>query len=195
MCVAGINATTLPCQHRWAHLLEPCAPGRNLQTCPSKLKFSGWEQKHATCPWCSSDATPAHDSTHRLFGSVSCPISPLADDVPDMLPTLPRRQRTGSTGTASTLSRHSSINSLECGWAEKGRQHRDQNDRLAIYLTSLPHEVLPSAKKYYPTYAAAGVCSSEESSSASEGMGLCRRRESGKRWTRNLKFGRGMFKG
>lgn len=192
MCIAGINATTQPCQHRWAHLVQACEPSRNLQSCPDKLKFSGWEQKHETCPWCSSNAPPAHDSTHRLFGSATCPIIPApATDMPELTP---RRSRTGSTGTFSTLSRHSSINSVESEWAEKGQRHRDQNERLAAYLTMMPHEVLPSARKYYPTYSN----SSSEDGLASEGMGGCRRRDSGmssKRWTRNFRLNRSMFKG
>lgn len=191
MCVAGINATTQPCQHRWARLVQACEPSRDLQTCPNKLKFAGWEQKHETCPWCSSDGPPAHDSTHRLFGGATCPISPSpATEMPEV----PRRQRTGSIGTCSTLSRHSSINSIESVWAEKGQRHRDQNERLAVYLTSMPHDVLPSARKYYPMYAN----SSSEEGSASDHMSGCRRRDSGRpsmRFSRSFGFNRAMFKG
>lgn len=192
MCVAGINATTQPCQHRWAHLVQACEPSRNLQTCPDKLKFSGWEQKHDLCPWCSSQAPTAHDSTHRLFGGATCPISPSpGPEIPEIAP---RRQRTSSIGTVSTLSRHSSINSIEYEWAEKGQRHREQNERLALYLTSMPHEVLPSARKYYPT----SSTSSSEDGSASEGISSCRRRDSGlssKRWSRSFRLSRAMFKG
>ena len=198
MCVAGINATTQPCQHRWAHLVQSCSPAHNLQTCPSKLQFSGWEQKHPTCPWCSSDAPSAHDSTHRLFGSAACPISrsPSTSAPTDTTADPPRRQRTGSTGTFASLSTQSSITSIvESEWAEKGQRHRDMNERLAIYLTSMPHDVLPSARKYYPTYASS---SSEEGSSASEQGTGCRRRDSvmsARRWSKGLKLNRAMFKG
>lgn len=38
---------------------------------------------------------------------------------------------------------------------ERSQRNRDMNDRLMLYLSSDPHEVLPSARKNYPTYAAA----------------------------------------
>ena len=38
---------------------------------------------------------------------------------------------------------------MESDW---GRKHRDMNERLDIYLSYDPHEVLPSAAKNYPTY-------------------------------------------
>ncbi|RMY36804.1 hypothetical protein D0866_03688 [Hortaea werneckii] len=35
--------------------------------------------------------------------------------------------------------------------SERGQKHRDMNERLSLYLTMSPHEVLPSAKKNYPS--------------------------------------------
>lgn len=198
MCTANINTTTQPCQHRWAHLVQPCAPHRDLQTCPSKLQFAGWEQKHAACPWCAP-TSPAQSATHRLFGGAACPIAPVAE-AGDPHPL--RRQRTGSTGTASTtLSRHSSVASSSASTADdddeearQGSRHRDQEARLRVYLTCAPHEVLPSRGRWYPTYGGGG----EEG----EGRGEQGRRESGfggmgagGRWRKGLRLGRGVFKG
>ena len=193
MCVANINATTQPCDHRWAHLVQPCDPSLNLETCPKKIRFSGWEQKHETCPWCTTDAaTPAQAATHKLFGTSSSPISSLASpDLPDFPG--PRKKRSGSDTTIGTLSRHSSVTSIESEWAEKGQRHRDMNERLAVYLTSLPHEVLPSAKKFYPTYSSS---SSEESSPCET---ACTRARSGsnpsKGWKKGVRFSKNLWKG
>lgn len=72
---------------------------------------------------------------------------------------------------------------MESDW---GQKHRDMNERLDIYLSYDPHEVLPSAAKNYPTYT---------SSQARQGEGDSRpapvKRTSSalsKRWRRGVRY-------
>lgn len=146
MCVAGLNVSTQPCAHRWYELVQACHPANNLANCPEKLKLEGWETRNGHCPWCDQSADKVQQSTHRLFGSTSSSSSTASS--PNS-PGIGGRHRSGSEDTMSPLSRHSSISSTE---SDRGQKHRDMNDRLHIYLLSDPHEVLPSAKKNYPTY-------------------------------------------
>lgn len=131
-----------------------------------------------------------HETTHRLFGgsssSGSSPSSPISPE-----PGFTRTRRSGSDGTLSSLSRHSSSASVE---TERAQRHRDMNDRLTIYLTTDPHEVLPSAKKYYPSYTQPP--SLIDDGSASDALSV---RSSGsklgKGWKKSVSFGKAMFKG
>ena len=138
MCVAGLNVSTQPCAHRWYELVRPCHPANSLANCPEKLKLEGWENRKTTCPWCDSDEAKVPESTHRLFGitssASSTASSPKSSDIG-----FGRARRSGSD----------SISSLE---SDRGQKHRDMNDRLHLYLLSDPHEVLPSARKNYPSY-------------------------------------------
>lgn len=133
------------------------------------------------CPFC--DGAEHHNTTHRLFGSTSSASSiassPTISEM-GMTPLSPPGYRRGSLGTIdeglmSPLSRTSSQASLEY---DRSQRARDMNDRIYVYLASEPHDLLPSARKNYPTYATAiarveGNMSSQESSSS--GLGLPRR--------------------
>lgn len=157
MCVAGLNVSTQSCAHRWYELIRPCNPANNLQNCTERVQLQGWEKRNEHCPFC--DGGNYHQSTHRLFGSTSsaCSVasSPTASDM-----AFGRAGRRGSgatvmTGTFSPLSRSSSNNSIDPVELERATRARDMNDRLHVYLSCDPHEVLPSAKKNYPTYSTA----------------------------------------
>jgi len=154
MCIASLHVTTAPCSHRWYELIKSCNSANDLANCPERLRLQGWETRHeGICPFCSG-GTEIQEATHRLFGSVSSASSVASSPLETMA--LGRTSRRGSVntlnGTAiSPLSRQSSTSSsLEF---DRAQRSRDMNDRIRLYLSSAPHEVLPSAKKYYPTYA------------------------------------------
>ena len=153
MCIAGLNVNQT-CSHRWYELLRPCDPENNLQNCPEKLRLEGWERQREDCPFC--DGTGHHHSTHRLFGSTSSASSVTSSPIIAGMTFNDKHSRRGSgatlTGTMSPLSRETSNSSIEC---ERAIRARDMNDRIHLYLSSDPHEILPSATKNYPTYAAA----------------------------------------
>ena len=185
MCVAGLNVSTQPCHHRWYELVRPCSTNSNLSNCAARLKLEGWERRTETCPWCDEGAEQVSGATHRLFGSLSNPSS---------TPSSPTSQefwgrgRSGSGGTMPSLSRHNSAMSME---SERGQKHRDMNERLSLYLTMSPHEVLPSAKKNYPSPIVLPVDADQTSEvcSARNATGLLR-----KRWRKSIRYSMGIFK-
>ncbi|EMC93070.1 hypothetical protein BAUCODRAFT_272698 [Baudoinia panamericana UAMH 10762] len=189
MCVARLHVTKQPCQHRWFQLVRPCDPANNLANCPGRLQVEGWEMRNDTCPWCDSTGPAALASTHQLFGSTSSTTSVSSACSPLSLDHEPTRpHRSASIGTLSTLSRHSSSGSTE---SERGRRHRDMNERLHLYLTTNPHEVLPSAGKYYPSQASRPV----EDKGGSEALSI--RSTSGtivQGWKKSVRFSHAMFK-
>lgn len=153
MCVAGLHVTTAPCSHRWYELIRSCNQANDLANCPERLRLEGWETRHeGTCPFCSG-GTEIQLSTHRLFGSVSSASSVASSPVDPIA--LGRGSRRGSVNTLngiaiSPLSRQSSTSSsMEF---DRAQRSKDMNDRIYLYLSSDPHEVLPSARKHYPTY-------------------------------------------
>ncbi|KAF2167979.1 hypothetical protein M409DRAFT_53916 [Zasmidium cellare ATCC 36951] len=204
MCIAGLHVTTAPCSHRWYELIRPCDPSSNLANCTEKLKLQGWENRLENCPFCDG-AGNHHHSTHRLFGSTSSASSvsssPTISEM-GMTPVISNRR--GSCGTInnaiglpsmSPLSRQSSGCSIE---VDRSQRAKDMNDRINIYLSSDPHEVLPSAKKNYPTYAAAIArieSSSQESSSTNTSLFLKRRGSFSRGWKRmSGRFNSSLFK-
>ena len=187
MCVAGLKVSTQPCAHRWYELVRNCNPANNLANCPERLQLEGWENRTDTCPWCDNEAANAvHGSTHRLFGSTSSASSTSSSPTSlDLGQT--RSSRSGSDGTMTPLSRASSTTSVE---SDRVQRDRSMNERLELYLRSHPHEVLPSAKKNYPT------CSqpaSEESSPIERP--LVRRTSSGlsKKMKQSWRMSKGVF--
>ncbi|KXT05127.1 hypothetical protein AC578_7547 [Pseudocercospora eumusae] len=170
MCVAGLNLSTQSCAHRWYELIRPCNPGNNLQNCPERVKLEGWERRNDHCPFC--DGGNHHQSTHRLFGSTSSASSLASSPTVSDLGFIGRAGRRGSgatlTGTLSPLSRTSSIDDMDPVELERATRARDMNDRLHVYLSCDPHEVLPSAKKNYPTYATAIQRAEEAAANSSD---------------------------
>ncbi|KAF7192268.1 hypothetical protein HII31_06300 [Pseudocercospora fuligena] len=92
------------------------------------------------------------------------------------------------TGTLSPLSRTSSIDEMDAVELERATRARDMNDRLHVYLSCDPHEVLPSAKKNYPTYATAIQRAEEAAANSSDGpsrkSSLMRRQSFTRGWKR-----------
>ncbi|EME41579.1 hypothetical protein DOTSEDRAFT_73866 [Dothistroma septosporum NZE10] len=156
MCIAGLNVSTGACQHRWYELVSPCNPISNLANCSERLRLQGWEVRKDNCPFC--DGENHHRSTHRLFGSTSSASSITSSPTISEIGVTPATRRGSmvtlnlNAGQLSPISRTISGCSIE---TERSRRNRDMNDRIRLYLSSEPHEVLPSARKNYPTYAAA----------------------------------------
>lgn len=160
MCIAGLNLTTRTCAHRWYELIRQCNPANSLHNCPEKLRLEGWERQRADCPFC--DGTGHDHSTHRLFGSTSSASSVTSSPTMSAMGSFHDRYSrrssgaTATTGTTSALSRQNSNYSSSCsGELDRAIQARHMNRRIHVYLSSDPHEILPSATKNYPTYAAA----------------------------------------
>ena len=202
MCVAGLNVSTQPCNHRWYHLVRSCDATTNLANCPERLRLEGWESRVDICPFCNGDERAGDQSTHRLFGrtSFSSSVVPLSSLAPTEIGAPVRYHRRGSTATTSTLSRQSSLDSE--AEIDRGRMHRLRNDRLLLYLTSDPHEVLPSAKKNYPTYSsfpASSPCAENASEPAQSSVsGSSAFANSGRTfargWKKSIQLGKGLFK-
>ena len=188
MCVAGLNVSTQACNHRWYELLKACHPANHLANCPEKLRLEGWETRNEHCPWCEQSEAEPQTSTHRrLFGSTSFASSTSSSPTSPQIGAL-TRSRSGSGGTLSSLSRHSSSASME---SERGQRSRDMNDRLHLYMTSLPHEVLPSARKNYPSYPqspAEDSPPSDASSILSAGGTI------GKGWKKSVRFSQALLR-
>lgn len=187
MCVAGLNLTTQPCLHRWYELIRACDPANNLQNCPEKLRLEGWERRVDECPFCNGGNH--HMSTHRLCGSTTSSASSVVSS-PAMSEggAFTRTHRRGSGGTltetCSPLSRQSSNCSTEL---DRATRAREMNERIYTYLACDPHEVLPSAKKYSPTYATAIAKAEEAAHPASEscaGKILSQRQSISRGWQR-----------
>jgi hypothetical protein len=192
MCVAGLNVTTQACRHRWYELLRACSDQHSLANCPSKLQLEGWETRKETCPWCdggSSGEEFVADTTHRLFGSTSSPSGSISSSPVLSAMGKPQLRRCDTDSTLSSLSRTGSFSSNN--GSERGQKHREMNDRFRQYLTMLPHEVLPSARKNYP----GSVASPQNEASVSADAASMRsgRRRFGAGWRKSISFGRSMF--
>jgi len=192
MCVVGLNVATQPCSHRWYALLRPCNPSTNLANCPEKLRLEGWETRNETCPWCTDSDEVVHESTHRLFGSVS-PASSFASSPTSPILGATRTHRSGSGSTLGSLSRHGSVTSTE---SNRGQRCREMNERLHLYLTTSPHEVLPSARKNYPSYPSYPSTPQDDSPPGSDSASIMSARSKiGRGWKKSVRFSRGMFVG
>ncbi|KAK0337039.1 hypothetical protein LTR94_006097 [Friedmanniomyces endolithicus] len=76
--------------------------------------------------------------------------------------------------------------------SERGQRHREMNDRLHAYMTNHPHELLPSARKNYPSTPSSPIEESPSSdvvSIGSAGGGVV-----GKGWKKSVRFSMAMFK-
>ena len=191
MCVAGLNVSTQPCRHRWYELIRSCSDEHNLANCPSKLQLEGWETRKEDCPWCDSsgdyeDFVPS--TTHRLFGSTS---SASGSTLSSPITSAMGKAQLKRCDTDSTLSSLTRTGSFATNGSERGQKHREMNDRFNLYLTALPHEVLPSAKKNYPGYVAPTSCARPMSSDSLSIRGS--RKLFGAGWRKSVRFGRSMF--
>ncbi len=160
MCVATLNVSALSCAHRWYEIVQPCQPTTNLDNCSEKLKLQGWENLTDDCPWCDVKEPMLREGSHKLLGSAqsgaSTPTSPTMSDLDSISPS--RVDSFGALSSLSALSRHTSSASTE---SEAGQRHREMNERLEIYLTTHPHEILPSAAKNSPTYSRTSTVKSQ----------------------------------
>lgn len=190
MCVAGLNVSTQACEHRWYQLVRPCDTGMDLARCQGKLRLEGWETRGEGCPWCDGSSAAISQSTHRLIGSAACGSPTVSSPTSPILhgfSAFPSRQhRSGSGSTLSSLSRRNSSSSSD---SERGQKHREMNQRLHLYLTTSPFEVLPSAQKYYSSDATMSPLESPDSdvSSINPGRG-------GRSWMKSVKISKSLFR-
>ncbi|KAF2843611.1 hypothetical protein M501DRAFT_105427 [Patellaria atrata CBS 101060] len=137
MCVAELNASTMPCGHRWYHLLRPCSPSTNLSNCPTKLGLEGWEIKCDFCPFCSG--YNLSDNEYRLVGNERRPsVGGLSRSPSISLMTARRDSRRGSIARSDS---GSSITMIT------GEKNRSMNTRLDTYLSCMPERVLSTDTK------------------------------------------------
>ena len=188
MCVAGLNVASQPCACRWYGLIRSCSPGMTLANCSERLRLEGWEMRIDTCPWCNDCTEDVHPSTHRLLSSTSftnATVSPASSPERSAV----RMHRSGSGSTLSSLSRNSSSASVQ---SERGQRHREMTDRFNMYLTMSPHEILPSARKNYPTN---GTFRVDEAAKPNTGSIVRANSGMGKSWRKRMKLSTAMFKG
>jgi len=103
----------------------------------------------------------------------------------------PQLRRCDTDSTLSSLSRTGSFSSASANGSERGQRHREMNDRFRQYLTMLPHEVLPSARKNYPGYVASPQ---NETPVVPDAASLkSSRRRFGASFRKSISFGRSMF--
>jgi hypothetical protein len=190
MCVAGLNVSTQPCRHRWYELIRTCNDEHNLSNCPSKLQLEGWETRKEVCPWCDSSGGEEEfvaNTTHRLFGSTSSASGSASSSPIISAMGKPQLKRADTDSTLSSLTR---TGSFSTNGSERGQINREMNDRFHLYLTTQPHEVLPSAKKNYPGYVAPPQCARPMSSDSAS---IRSRKLFGAGWRKSVRLGRSMF--
>nr|OQO19806.1 hypothetical protein B0A51_16258 [Rachicladosporium sp. CCFEE 5018]OQO27473.1 hypothetical protein B0A51_06557 [Rachicladosporium sp. CCFEE 5018] len=189
MCVAGLNVSTQSCSHRWYELIKPCRDDHNLANCPAKLRLEGWERRMDSCPWCNSTSEQGTlDSTHRLFGGSSSSSSSIASTPASPILGITREQRSDSAGSLGSLS----LSRTSTAASVRSQINRDRDERFNMYLTMPPHELLPSASKYYPG-------TPREQSPTSPGVssitGPRPSMSTNRSWRKSLSMARGMFGG
>ncbi len=149
MCVAELNVSTLPCQHRWYRLLRSCAPHRNLSNCPSKLQLEGWEAKTDACPYCTS-WTPAPDAQQfRLVGNDRHPsVGGLSRTLSTSSPVVSLSHTRRDYARRGSLNRSDSSSSVLAQAA--GSKNRAMNLRVDAYLTSTPEQIASASAASSP---------------------------------------------
>ncbi|KAL2355477.1 hypothetical protein BJ546DRAFT_690164 [Cryomyces antarcticus] len=200
MCVADLNVSTLPCQHRWYHLLRPCAPTKNLANCPSKLRLEGWEIRCAFCPWCS-DWGALDTAAFRLFGNNRTPsstggLSRHTSNADSVAP----QGREGSPGQMDercrrgSLARTNSDDELEAA----GERNRAMNLRIDAYLSSYPEKILQTDRRNSGDDETMPSPASESSSGGGGGGGMDTVKRSGsifgKGWKKGKRMSWGLFR-
>ena len=191
MCVAGLNVAAQPCGCRWYGLIRSCNPGMSLANCSERLRLEGWETRKESCPWCTGPEKDVRPSTHRLLSATS-PTEFTASSASSPEPFAAQTHRSGSSSTLSSLSRNSSSASVQSARGQRHRDDRLRNDRFNMYLTMSPHEVLPSARKNYPTTNASRA---DEAAKLNAGSTMSANSGLGKGWKKSVRFSRAMFKG
>jgi hypothetical protein len=166
MCIADLNVSTLPCQHRWYHLIRSCSPSSNLHTCPGRLAIEGWEIKCDFCPYCAgwdvadngsykmigTDRSPSVGgisrsnsvSTAMGVGSVNGGLSMFGTPyVP--LSAARRESRAAAGSRRSSLARTDSSGSVSLMAREYSEKNRATNARIDAYVASRPNQFLASS--------------------------------------------------
>ncbi|KAF2663765.1 hypothetical protein BT63DRAFT_111691 [Microthyrium microscopicum] len=170
MCLVDLNHATTPCKHRWYHMIQPCASGITLTTCPGKLALEGWEIRCDFCPFCAGWDLSNHEfmiigGSSDRHGSVSSAASTSSDGhgdfarfrgVPIGVPLSRRPSLSTSVSGARRMSRASSTGSeistppYDGGPVSAAIERNQQmNARVSGYMEGLPStpEVAYSGKK------------------------------------------------
>lgn len=192
MCVANLNVSLQPCEHRWYTLLRPCSPSTSLSNCSERLKLEGWETRNEHCPWCTSNrsSVEVHDSTHRLFGSMS-ERSNFSNSTASGYARRSRANSASATLDKVSRSSRSSSRSSDCVDADAlghGERTRMMNARLETYLWTNPGQVLQGKAEER------GRSDGDDRGFVAASVG---RRSSvlGKPWKKSMKLSRGILRG
>ncbi|KAI9699913.1 MAG: hypothetical protein M1820_006975 [Bogoriella megaspora] len=187
MCVADLNVSTLECRHRWYHLLRPCSPTTNLDSCSDKLRLEGWENRLNSCPWCDEDIT-VNLQEFQLIGNDRTPSigglsrASSSSTIEQSIMSTRRESRSGS------IVRTDSSTSITDAAAEKNRA---QNTRIQWYITSQLETINQGETKDQSSSSRRSslVGSLSPSSTLSETSSIL-----GKSWKRGKKISRGVFR-
>ncbi|KAF2135355.1 uncharacterized protein K452DRAFT_303597 [Aplosporella prunicola CBS 121167] len=198
MCVAELNVSTLPCRHRWYHLLRPCTAGTNLANCPNKLGLEGWETKCSFCPFCSSWSLSTTD--YRLVGNDRSPSIGGLSRSPSLSLTTARRDSRAASRAASrrgSLARTDSSSSIS-GMVFAGHvaeKNKAISSRLDAYLGVHPE------RKGSRSGSEASDEDDQPSSPYETDMNKVDAQTQGRRdstlskgWKKSKRFSRGLFK-
>lgn len=170
MCIATLNATLEPCQHRWYTLLQPCSASTNLSNCGGKIRLKGWERRVDHCPWCNTDPTASDldPATHKLFGGSGPTDARRTSDSTlgstDSLVAVGRGRASSVSTFPPIVSRSSSEDdgSDDDGF-DLAMEQRLSNRRLNDYITTAVPDQIPSRKAYMRENAA-GTAAAQASS-------------------------------
>ncbi|KAF2205980.1 hypothetical protein GQ43DRAFT_467685 [Delitschia confertaspora ATCC 74209] len=133
MCIAELNVSLLPCQHRWYHLARPCSDTTNLSNCGAKLGLSGWEIKCDFCPYCAD--WNVSNTDYRLLGNDKLPSVGGLSRTPSLPFSLSATRRDSRRGS---LARSDSSTSITMMAQEKNRA---MSARVDSYFGRFPAPV------------------------------------------------------
>jgi len=150
MCIAELNVSLNECQHRWYHMLRPCVPGGNLNSCPGKIVLEGWEIRCDFCPFCSS--WPLESGEFLLFGgsphsrssSISTPLSRTSSlsTTVNVARRDSKREVLSRSGSSSSISNMPALGSPVFS---AGERNKAINSRVDAYFNAHP-EVIAEAR-------------------------------------------------
>ncbi|KIW08037.1 uncharacterized protein PV09_00981 [Verruconis gallopava] len=151
MCKAELNVSLNECQHRWYHLLRPCIPGGNLNSCPGKLAIEGWEIRCDFCPFCSS--WPLENGEFLLFGgsphSRSSSISTPLSRTPSLSTTVNVARKDSKRSNLARSGSETSISNAALGSPvfSAGEKNKALNSRVDTYFESQPENLLEARSR------------------------------------------------
>lgn len=176
MCIAELNVSLNECSHRWYHMLRPCVPGGNLNSCPGKIALEGWETRCDFCPFCAN--WPLESGEYLLFGgsphsrrsSISTPLSrtPSLSTSVHIARRDSRREDLVRTGSSSSISNvFNGIPAPTSPVSSTGERNKALNSRVDTYFESHP-EPMVEARSRRSVYNSWGLPRADEAEEALE---------------------------